>query len=835
MARRDYVVEGAQLECTLGTAPGELVVTSQQKVRVKKKLKATNKDKMLKPPFFGSCTCSSPNPPCSPVFKEWRLTSKKSTMGDKTFLMADSKIQCEKGGTITIKDVGQDLVGTGKKEPELDDKYPELKGEIIFANGYLSSSMGGTLNALLDFNPDEPDPGLRRGHNMNEDDKLDPDDMLTPLELENINAKIKKDQADAKERREALKKELIRNIPNLAPFPLRTSPVVPPLSPIPLTVPIIQEMKINLPTVLKSVPEFTSEEIKDTFWGYWNQIGNFHRGSQTYAKYFNAENREHFLNGSHGLGSNAAHRMDHGIAQGYHWAMYQWGIIPKDEVDETKEKVPYIESYSPAYKPITIVMHSQGNAPGVGFALGAMKYANELGWEQIPLNLIFLGVHQPKNLWDHEYDKFIKARTQHFHADSDFWDTISILDKGLFLFGGKLGKVNTVVKQIRANKEDYNILKYLNGISELFSQEHHKLRNKRGIYEHVKAITDFNAIKERAVQFTFTNDHADIVCRDGDIPEIDSACDPKIDSTLFSVEFFSNQVPAHYAKDQGKEIVELKEGGFLVIPPYAAVPRLNAKEDKKAKDGVKIETWNDYRSIAIDWGNAMAKYKRLKKEYERLTGRKMTLTEFLISPLYKKGKEVVKSQQLKKAYRMVVYHYARIQIADLYAHFSPVEFIHNEKILESKYFEDSLGNTSIWERIKKAGESKFYRVEYSKTPKEIKDLNDEEKEAWKEQERIEAKNYVDGDGMNVLIDTTIANTDYIQNVINAYVHNDGEAKKQLYDEPKRSDKEIAAFEKLMKQIGDSVPEHLRKATEMKMPTNQEIEKIQKYIQSFDNE
>ncbi|MDO6811219.1 hypothetical protein Q4603_21560 [Zobellia galactanivorans] len=104
-----------------------------------------------------------------------------------------------------------------------------------------------------------------------------------------------------------------------------------------------------------------------------------------------------------------------------------------------------------------------------------------------------------------------------------------------------------------------------------------------------------------------------------------------------------------------------------------------------------------------------------------------------------------------------------------------------------------------------------------------------------EQKRKEDRKYVEGNGQKQLINTSIANTDYIQNVINAYVHNDAAAAKQLYHEPKRSDKEIAAYEKLMQQINDTIPEPLRKATEMEVPTDQEIQKIQQYMQSLDNE
>lgn len=763
MARRDYVVEGAQLECTLGTAPGELVVTSQQKVRIKKKLKATNKDKMLKPPFFGSCTCSSPNPPCSPVLKEWQLTSKKSTMGDKTFLMADSKIQCEKGGTITIKDVGQDLVGTGKKEPELDDKYPELKGEIIFANGYLSESLGGVYNALFDKNPDDVDRFTARGHNVNEKNKIDDEDILLASELEETNNMSPDEiEADRKSKAAAVNYPTIEMTDVQLQFPMGMSPTIPYLPPINMKVPTLEKGTgyIDIPEVAKPIPRLTKKETKKLFWGYWNDIRNDYKGSQTYAKYFNAENREHFLNGSHGLGSNAAHRMDHGIAQGYHWAMYQWGIIPKDEVDETKEKVPYIESYSPAYKPITIVMHSQGNAPGVGFALGVMKYANELGWEQIPLNLIFLGVHQPKNLWEDEYTKFVETKVKYYGVDKDFWDG--------FPWSPFLKKDRQVH------------VKFANALSDLFDPEKHKLRNKRGIYEHLKTITDFDALKERAIQFTFCNDRGDLVIRDGDIPEIDSACNPKRDTSLYSIELYSKEVaiPEYYTTSQGKEIIAMEHGN-LILPSYCAIPRIEVEKNKETGEE-ELKEWKDYRSIALDWGRAFSNYKKVLKDH------KYTWKDLFLPNLV--GKEL----ELEFWHRSMLYHYGRIQVADLYAHFSPVGLLLNEKILENKDFEDGLGNTTIWDRIKKAGESKFYRVESGNEETKESKLSDEEKE----QRRIFVRDYVEGDGQKLLIDTNIADNAYITKVIKAYVEKDKDSEKQLYHEPAYSEKELVKLQKM---------------------------------------
>jgi len=824
MARRHYLVEGGQLECTLGTTPGEMVVTSQQKLTIKHKLKATSEDKTFKPPFFGSCKCATPNPPCSPVLKEWQFTSKKSRMGDKTFVMKNSQIECSKGGMITVKDVGQTLVGTGKEEVELNKKYAKLQGEIIFANGYLSSSLGGALNALLDLNPDEPDPNLRRGWNADENDKINGQDILLASQVQKYKA-----MTDAEKKVEADAKKMKVKIG----YPILMVPPMPRLPSIPITV------RVKKPTILKDVPEMTLQERVDTFYGYWNEIGTYGRGSKTYADHFNAGRNQHFLNGSHGLASNAAHRMDHGIAQGYHWAKHQWLLAKKEEVEAAKEKVPYIKSYSPAYKPLTIVMHSQGNAPGAGFALGAMKYANELGWEQIPLNLIYLGVHQPQNLWEDEYKKFVKQKVNHYGANTNFWDTISSFEKTLFLAGNQHIKGIVILKQYLSNKEDKDILKYLNGISELFSSKHHKLRHKRGIYEHLDAITIFDILNKNAVQFTFTNDHADIVVRDGDIPGIASACNPNLDTSLYSVEFLpqGQEVPAYYTSSQDKEIIPIENGGNLVIPAYAVIQRLKAIKDDNKIGGVKIEDdWASYRNIAIDWGNAMSTYRKLKKEYQKLTKQQLSFLDLILPERFvsRKSMEVITKLQLSYWFRKVIYHYARIQIADLYAHFSPVEFINNNKILKtSSDFNDNLGNDTIWERIKKSGEQKFYRVEYSKSPKKIKLMSDEEKEVWKEQERKEVENYVEGEkGEKLLIDTSIADNTYVRNVINAYVRGDTDAEKQLYKEPIHSDKEQAAIDEFIKKLGDSMPEALKKATERHLPDDKELEKIQEYIKKL---
>ena len=114
---RKYVLDGACLQCTLGSAQGKLKVSSQSKLYTQGKKVATDKDKQVAP-TFGDCKASSPPVPCSPALQQWQKTSKKVGMGSKTFVMEDSMIQCSKGGIITIKDHTQKSGGGGSGQAQ---------------------------------------------------------------------------------------------------------------------------------------------------------------------------------------------------------------------------------------------------------------------------------------------------------------------------------------------------------------------------------------------------------------------------------------------------------------------------------------------------------------------------------------------------------------------------------------------------------------------------------------------------------------------------------------------------------------------------------------------
>ncbi|MFT7898843.1 PAAR domain-containing protein [Tenacibaculum ascidiaceicola] len=661
-----------------------------------------------------------------------------------------------------------------QQEQEKKEKgLPKLQGEIIFINGYLSdfkTNSESHWNAIMDLNPDKPGWFTSRGENTNEYKRTDHDDYYT-----------------AEQREKDLHKSKFRKI--------------------------VEEKFRNPNTLIFKTPE-------SKYYGYWNDIANDYKATETYAKYFNAEGRVHYINGSHGLGSSGAHRVDHGIALGYEWARHNWLLIKKEKVDAKKEESPQIESYSPHYKPVTIVGHSQGACMAAGVKLGIIKYANEMGWKKVAINTIFLGVHQPKGLYGKNYDSLIKKKTQEYMVYK-----------------------NAV---LRGKNEDSGH-KFLSAISELYSPKYKKVFNKRGLFEHVKAICyDWNAYKSRAVQFTFPNDRGDLVTIDGDIPEIKSACHPKRDKTLFSAEYFHKQdsIPSYYQTQQNKKIIDLSmygaEGGYVVVPPYVAEERydydaLEKLDSPTVNQQMHGVHWKGYSRVAIRWGVAMNAFKLAKSSYQKYTNHKFTadaVGDLLIGTytfiennhkkiaLYKKLIANYKNKTIKtnltnlfeghfktpikipkhltrkwryssdEKYAIILYNlayvtyqnmllqYAPLQSADLYAHFAPVGHILHTKLLQDKSgsFNDQYGNTSIFERIKNAGKDKFYRMVY-KNNKDGSELTEEQK---REQEKTEVETKL----IKKLINSSIADTEYINNVIKAYVHKKKSYESKLYDESK---------------------------------------------------
>lgn len=679
----------------------------------------------------------------------------------------------------------------GKKE-EKEKKLPKMQGAIIFSNGYLSSSLQASINAMRDIDPDHPHPKKLRGFNFNYNNHIDPNDIYTAEELADY---------ESMSEAEIEQDEKIKSKESSIKIPIQVQKT---LNPAFSAFPHTEVIEVPLPRDVKNVEQFSKKDFHEVFHGYWNSVENEKEASNNYAYFFNAGKNQHFLNGSQGLGSNAAFRMDHGIAQGYNWAKQCWGILKKEHLDAKIEQYPEDEQFSPAYRPITIVMHSQGNASGVGFALGVMNYANKMGWNKMALNLVFLGVHQPQKLWGATYEKVMKDKVNGYFGDTTFIDTFSsqgkILQRKLLKVLEDPTKADLLIPFLIGNsikltacyftfEEDKNIFKYLNGFANLYDPEHKKLLNKRGIYEHLNEITLFSDLAERSVQFTFSNDRGDMVIRDGDIPIIDSACSAKPDTSLYSIEYFEGKVSEN-VKNSNKEIIALENGGHVVVPAFAAIKRVHIKEE----NGKKVkEYWKDYRSIAIDWGNAKTKFTQLKRAYEKEKNRKLSLLDLfkLINPPAELAKRYVKNKLLVKAFRTMVFHYARLQTADLYAHFAPVGLIlDNDLLTESDNFKDELGNTSVFDRITKKGEQKFYRLGYEDNYDKFKENNTTSEQQKKyidnKQRRIEEKDFIKR-SKNLLINTNIATTPYIEAVIENYVYKDTTNEGMLYVEPEPSE------------------------------------------------
>jgi hypothetical protein len=107
---KEYVVMGAQLECSLGVAPSNLVILPRNRVQLRGEYAANIGDAK---PFvnifpFGACKITSPPKPCTPACTMWIGGKTDVLLGGLPRLLNSDKLVCTAGGgVITIKDSGQ--------------------------------------------------------------------------------------------------------------------------------------------------------------------------------------------------------------------------------------------------------------------------------------------------------------------------------------------------------------------------------------------------------------------------------------------------------------------------------------------------------------------------------------------------------------------------------------------------------------------------------------------------------------------------------------------------------------------------------------------------------
>ena len=410
-----------------------------------------------------------------------------------------------------------------------------------------------------------------------------------------------------------------------------------------------------------------------------------------------------------------------------------------------------------------MVGHSHGAAMSTGVALGILYYACEIGWDKIALNVIYLASNQPQGLHDEEYYNLIDDKVKFYEVN--------------------ISQVNLRGKQ--------NKRRLVNKLAKIFSLKYNKLYHNRGINEHLEAILEdqIETYRNRCVQFTFTNDRGDMVIRDGDIPKIKSACDPETSTDAFHCHFVGKDLKAKSDNDNPKMNCKelLQEESYVKYYNYF-VNRRFFTEKKKRKERInkneiefKIEEWVDssYLNLLKDCMESFRFFKERKKWYEQQHGTfvfKRRLKLVSDEPI---TKELFDSNILAAYYDVHNHYvkyikaYALLFQAQLYAHFAPVSWINNEDIL-SDFPDDDYGKISIFDRICKAGKDIFYRIDDTK--------KDDNIPISEEQRRQDFKKQFD-DIQTRLISTDVGNTDYIKNVIKAYVNNDKEALKKLYEEP----------------------------------------------------
>jgi len=100
------IIEGSQMQCTLGTKPSKIVVTSQSFVKLKDKLIATEEDKQAISNIqtFGNCKRSLYQPVCVPIQIKWEQTTEKDSINGMRKLTINSTCKCTQGGEISFID-----------------------------------------------------------------------------------------------------------------------------------------------------------------------------------------------------------------------------------------------------------------------------------------------------------------------------------------------------------------------------------------------------------------------------------------------------------------------------------------------------------------------------------------------------------------------------------------------------------------------------------------------------------------------------------------------------------------------------------------------------------
>ncbi len=497
------------------------------------------------------------------------------------------------------------LVGTGGLKLQLKNGLPEFKGFIIFINGFWGDPVKNTgavaWNTIMDKVPERGDPYSMKGaENTNEKDQTDADDRYTPEEY-------KKDTASP------VKHQIMESIKN-GVFPARGI------------------------FMLFHATKF------ERFAKYWNVKENNYKFTERYAEHFDAKDNIHYLNGSHGLQSDPGHRIDHGFKQGQTWAKLNLHYLEKPTYDTFSKYMPGLPS--PEYNPITIVMHSQGNAFGVGVAKGILKYLADLKWDKAAINMVYLALHQ--NI-GYKYDAKQKRNEYDIYKETKL-DMLA----------------NKPMKAKLAEFFEKNKLNLINGIDD-YSK---------------KKISDWDKLKTRGVQFTFSNDRSDAVSRMGDIPGIANACNSDGDDVHFTPFELAGGSYKIYSKHIMNKLLEF----------------LGVEEGKVLTNSRKTKFYTD---LVAAYSKAYYAYKKLKADID--AGRAERYTTTVVDDDGWDGRVSVTTDNLVNAEGPIIYAYSDLFDAELAAHSGPIAWgLHGELMEWSN-------GKSVFQLVTEKGANIFYR------------------------------------------------------------------------------------------------------------------------------
>lgn len=620
--------------------------------------------------------------------------------------------------------------------PMLWKPQAELQGDVIFCNGFHSSPIGAVnaaLNVTIGMEPKNKHiPDGENTHHSN--GEMDTYDTKTPVKPDNIDEDI-------------LSSDEVKHHENS---------------------PQEQEKTKYFPYPRTVKEDTLSKETLTKFKGYWNDITNKNEAIDLYTSFFNAEKRDNYINGSHGMGSPAWERECHGITLGYYWAKKNWNLRSKEAVEKEKEKNPNAESYSPPYRPLTFVGHSEGAAVAVGSCLGAMYYAAELGWNEVAINLVHLGIHQPVSFWSDE--KYDENREQEGNYLTDYntykWfkkEVLEVTDNSPRL-------INELLANIQ--KTENSLTPYGPALAHIFTKDRNK--QKYGIDEWTAQLlgTDnWNKLKKRAVQFTFANDRADTVMIDGDIPGIANAKSSEDDSTLFGWSKWNTSYLKGGLSPNSDLAITVSDFGQGYMDTRIKVKKENPEQVSYMK--------TTYESWTREFFEYHRKFKILAIEYEKKYKEKWETGEVYMDEkvILFNSKKALEYAKVKDSHTEMMTKYVWMHHIELEAHFAPVGFINRSEIFNlpdgktrnPKWPENEGSN--IWQRILKTSDKNdiFYRYDYNinfygDLKKEIlPELNKRRKNLSEQKSmREEEKDYIEKKGKKKLIDPNIAYNTEVQ-------------------------------------------------------------------------